>query len=168
VMSLSRTGHCPQALSRLFRMGNEDTSLAFTLYGFEHWMKSAHFQYYAGAIEAACQDEKNARKRWAKGAKMSETLPSPEFAFPILAAWKLNPDDAKPKIAAALASVRAALSKSGPESKPALVCAEGMLLRASGQEEQAATRLEEAFQSGTGIVRYLALTELTQMFGTSK
>lgn len=58
----------------LFQLGNEDTSLAFTLYGFDRHMKLAHFQYYAATIESDCHDEKSAKKRWTKVSRMTESL----------------------------------------------------------------------------------------------
>ena len=86
----TKAGNCLDVISRLDKLGNEDANLPFTMYGFNNFIKPAHFQYYMGAVEASCNEEKSARKRWAKVAKMNDALPSPEFVFPILAAWKIS------------------------------------------------------------------------------
>ena len=163
LMYLARSGKCQPAIDGLFRLGNEDTSLAFTMYGFDRYMKLAHFQYYAATVESACHDDKNAKKRWTKVSRMTESLPSPEFVFPILAAVRLDPSGAQPKVAAALETVRAALAKADPVSQPGLLFAEAVLLGASGKEQEAASRFQRARQSADLMIQYLSLTEMNQL-----
>jgi len=162
----TRSGSCLAIIDRLDRLGNEDGALTFTMYGFNNFIKPAHFQYYMSVVEAFCREEKSARKRWSKISKMNESLPSPEFVFPILAAWKLSAADAKSRVAGALDSVRGALAKTEGESRFPLTYIEGMLLRMSGQEEQAAQRLQEVAKSSQDPqLRYMALVGLREMFG---
>jgi hypothetical protein len=161
IAGMARAGQCPAALDILFRLGNEDPGLAFTMYGFDAFMKTAHFQYFAADIESTCGDQKEARKRWAKVSKLSGPLSSPEFAFPILAAAKLNPDEGKSRIAAGLEQVRAALSKADAASKSGLMYLEGTLLSASGKQEDGLRELQElARSSADPWIKYLALVEL--------
>ena len=95
-------------------------------------------------------------------AKMNDALPSPEFVFPILAAWKINPAETKPRIASALESVR----QVGSKSNPALMYVEGILLRMSGQEQEAAKLLQEAVKTSQDVfLTYLAQVGLREMFG---
>jgi hypothetical protein len=162
LIHMARSGKCPAAMDGLFRLGNEDPSLAFTMYGFDRYMKLAHFQYYAATIESDCHDEKNAKKRWTKVSKMTESLPSPEFVFPLLAAARLDPDAAKPKIAAALESVRAALTNADPTSQPSLRFAEAALLSASGKAQEAASGFQQALKSGVLMIQYLSLAEMNR------
>ena len=160
---------CEAVLDRLDRLGEEDQSLGFTLYGFGSFMRTPHFQFYLALIEAACNKEKDARKRWTKVSKLPESLPSREFPFPLLAASKLDSEGAKPRIAAALQSVRAALSKADGESKMSLMYAEGMLLRVSNQADQAAERLQAVVEKSKDVhLRYLAQTELREMLAANQ
>jgi predicted negative regulator of RcsB-dependent stress response len=97
-------------------------------------------------------------------ARTNESLPSPEFVFPLLAAWKLNPEDAGPRIAAALESVRVALAGAQESSRPALVYAEGVLLKAQGRDEPAAARLQEALKTAQDVsLKYLAMLQLSEI-----
>jgi hypothetical protein len=115
-----------------------------------------------GTVEAFCNEDKSARKQWSKVARMNDALPSPEFVFPILAAWRLNPADAKPRIASALEAVRQA----GSKSKPPLMYVEGILLRMSGQEMEAAKLLQEVVKNSQDVfLTYLAQVGLREMFG---
>ena len=162
LISMARNGRCPQAMDGLFQLGNEDTSLAFTLYGFDRHMKLAHFQYYAATIESDCHDEKSAKKRWTKVSRMTESLPSLEFVFPLLAAARLDANAAQPKIAAGLETVRAALAQADPPSQPPLIYLEAMLLSASGKHPEATSRFRQALKSGDLMVQYLSLTEMNR------
>ena len=169
LLSLSRSGQCANALDSIEKIGDEDTNVPLTFRGFKEFMKQAHFQYYLATVEAACRENKNAQKRWTKVASMKETLPSPEFAFPLLAAARINAAEARPKIAAALESVRTALAKADADSKPGWLFLEGMLLRANGEDEQSAARLQEVAKSSKDVsLAYLALVEMGQIFAARK
>ena len=148
----------------LFRLGNEDTGLAFTMYGFDRYMKLAHFQYYAATIESDCHDEKTAKKRWTKVSKMTESLPSPEFVFPLLAAARLD------------ANAGAAQDRGGDSKQFAPLwrkpirrhnrrssMLEAMLLSASGKHPEAMSRFQQALKSGDLMIQYLSLTEMNQV-----
>ena len=96
---------------------------------------------------------------------MTESLPSPEFAFPLLAQVRLEDNPHAPEISGALETVRAALAKADASSKPALLYVEAMLLQASGKAGDAAPLLQQAKDSGNTMVQYLALTATTRPFG---
>ena len=128
-------------------------------------MKPAHFQYYLAAIEAACQSTKSAQKRWAKVSGMKEALPSPEFVFPILAAARIHRAEARPKIAAAMESVRTALAGADAVAKPGWLYLESMLLRANGEDEKAAVGLQDVTKMAKDTsLMYLALVEIGQIW----
>jgi hypothetical protein len=168
LLSMSRSGRCEKALDSMDKLG-DDENLPFTFRGFKEFMKQAHFQYYLAVVEAACKEHKNAQKRWAKVAAMKEALPSPEFAFPLLAAARTNGAEAQPKIASALESVRAGLAGAAGDSKTAWLFLEGMLLRAKGDDEQSVVRLQEVAKSSKEVaLTYLALAETTQIFAARK
>jgi tetratricopeptide (TPR) repeat protein len=161
LLSMARRRQCRAAMDGLFHLGDQDTSLGFTLYGFGRFMKLAHFAYYTATLEAACDEGKQARKDWTRVSRMREALPSPEFVFPVLATMKLAPGADHSAIGPALASVRAALANADPAARAPLIFAEAMLLKASGENREAASRFEEVLKSGDTMVRYLALTEMT-------
>jgi predicted Zn-dependent protease len=94
---------------------------------------------------------------------MTESLPSPEFVFPILAATKLDANSGK--VAAALETVRAARAKADPGSRAAITYAEAILLAALGKDQEAGPRFQEALKSGDLMIQYLALTAMNQMLG---
>jgi hypothetical protein len=168
LIMLSHSGEkCPAILSALSRLGDEDTSLPFTLYGFGAFMKTPHFQYYAGVVEANCGDERNARKRWAKIAKQNEALPSPDYVFPLLAKSKAGSNSKaglNPALGAALTSVRAVSSAEGSPSKPAFTYVEGMLLGALGQTGEAEESLTQASSSAQDpFLKFLAEVALREL-----
>jgi predicted Zn-dependent protease len=137
-------GHrCNDAFHGLDTIGDEDKALTFTMYGFEGFMKSARFQYYLAGVESACGDQKAARKRLTKVARMTAGPATSDFAFPALSAAILNEAEGKPKLQAALHAVSAALAKGDSESKGALLYSQGLLLRALGQEDQAIAAFTE-------------------------
>src|SRR5262249_54831216 len=127
---------------------------------FNAFMKQPHFQYYAGEIEGACRDDKNARKRWTRVAVANEMITSPEFVFPILAAWKLDPEKVKPKIAAALELVRKD-SSGDPKSKARILWLESALLAISGNRERARAGFEQLLRTSDDVwLKYFATVEM--------
>jgi hypothetical protein len=170
LLQRARSGQaCPPVLEALGRLGEEDEKLEFTLYGFGAFMKAAHFQYYAGLVEATCHDQKNAAKRWSKVSKLGDAQPSPEAVFPLLAAWKLDPAAAQPKLAAALTTARAAREKAEAVSKTPLLYVESMLLYATGQKVSAMSGLAEvAAQSNDVMLRYLAQVGMREASGGNR
>ena len=166
---LSRSGQCQNALDSMDQIGEEDKSVPFTFRGFKDLMKPAHFQYYLAAIEAACQSTKSAQKRWAKVSGMKEALPSSEFVFPILATARINRAEARPKIAAAMETVRTALAGADAVAKPGWRYLESMLLRANGEDEKAAVGLQDVTKmSKDTSLMYLALVEIGQILAAQK
>ena len=155
---------CPAVLDGLVKLGDLDTNLPFTFYGFGPFMKAAHFQYYAGVVEAACGNMKDARKRWARVAKQSEGLPSPEFVFPLLANARSS-ESGITTLQAVLASLEQTAPAEGHEAKPVFDYVEGMLLDGLGRTNEAEAKLVKASSATNDVMlRYLAgvaLGELT-------
>jgi tetratricopeptide (TPR) repeat protein len=159
-----RADQCPNVLDAIDKVGDEDKSLPFTFHGFGSFMKAAHFQYYLGIVESNCHSQKSARKRFEKVSKMKESLPSAEAAYPLLAAARIEPREAKPRIGAALESVRASLNSAAGESRFALLYVEAMLLHASGQNDEASQRLQEVLgKAGDVQIQYLARLGVREM-----
>jgi tetratricopeptide (TPR) repeat protein len=164
LVAQAAAGTCSSLSFRIDQLGAEDRNIPFTFYGFGSLTKAAHFQFYLAKAEELCRQEQDSRKRWMRIARTNESLPSPEFVFPLLAAWKLNPEDAGPRIAAALESVRVALAGAQESSRPALVYAEGVLLKAQGRDEPAAARLQEALKTAQDVsLKYLAMLQLSEI-----
>ncbi len=158
ILVLSETGKCDAEQAALFTLGNEDSSLPFTLYGFGPFMAAPHFQYYMGVAEANCNRMKEARKYWAKIAKAKIPASSPEFGYPFLAAARLDPAGAKAPATQALKALDAA---GGDASVRKLH--QGILQRAVGQEGEAVVSLSETVQASRDpMVQYLAAVELSR------
>ncbi len=167
LLAQAAAGLCSDLAFRIDRLGEENRSLPFTFFGFGKFTNAAHFQFYLAKAQESCREAQGSRKRWTKIGRMSESLPSLEFVFPLLAAWKLNPEEAKPRIAAALQSVRAALAGAQGDSRPPLAFAEGALLYAQGENERAAFRLQEALKTAQDAsLKYLALIQLSEILAT--
>jgi tetratricopeptide (TPR) repeat protein len=161
---MARNGECKAAMDRLFKLGDENPALAFTMYGFGPFMKTAHFDYYAAEVGSACGDEKGARKRWTRVSKMSDPVVSEDFAYPVLAAWRLGPVENRARIAVALERVRGELTRAVAEDRPRLTFSEALLLRASGKEVDAQPRLQQLSQPENGDLwlRFLATVEINK------
>jgi tetratricopeptide (TPR) repeat protein len=157
---------CGEALAGVDTIGSENKSLPFTLYGFDEWIKGARFQYYLGAVEAGCGDEKSARRRWSKVAKMTPALTSADAVFPLVAAQNLASKGKVAGLQPLLEKITQALSNADPDSKGVLLYSKGILLLAQGDEATALL----AFQDGAAapdheMSRYLndlALQEATR------
>jgi tetratricopeptide (TPR) repeat protein len=155
LMAQARTGDCDNALAKLERLGEEDTALGFTFYGFGAFMKPPHFQYYMGVVEAVCGAGKAARKRWDKLSKKEEPAGSTDFVFPYLARWRLGEGGVFQKMAAA---VRAA----GDGAPMELVFAQGVLHLIAGQHAKGAALLEQSARATDPLIQYLSLVALRE------
>jgi tetratricopeptide (TPR) repeat protein len=159
LLAHARAGQCAAAVAGLETLGDEDTSLPFTLYGFGSFIKSAHFQYYMGVVERACGYEKAAKKRWSKISKSSEPAESVDYIFPYLAAGNMGDNDARARIDAALK----ALQKTPPDaSRPGLTFAQGALLMAAGKRDEADALLKKSLEADDPFVQYMSLTVMVQ------
>ncbi len=156
---------CENVLKDVGTLGDEDKNLPFTFHGFGGYMKAAHFQYYLGIAEANCQDQKSARRRWARVSKMKETLPSVEFVFPLLASARIDPGEVSTRAEASLQTVSAALKKADAGARAPLLYLAGMLLHITGQDAEAADKLREAAESAATdpAVEYLARLGLREI-----
>jgi tetratricopeptide (TPR) repeat protein len=150
LLSRAQAGKCHEAMDGLETLGDEDTSLPFTLFGFGAFMKAAHFQYYLGVVESACGDEKAAKKRWSKISKTSEPAESVDYAFPFLAAKSLGESDARARIDAAL------------RTRPGQEFTRGVLLLAAGKTDEGSALLRQSQQASDPFVQYMSLTALAQ------
>lgn len=153
----SASGKCDTMRDQLDGLGLEDTSIPFTLYGFGQFMRTAHFQYYLGLVEANCKNTKGAEKYWAKVAKLKESPATLDFVYPLLAANRLK----LPGETAGRAEAHQALQAEGSEDSRAL--GEALLLRLEGQEAAAETALAKTVRESKDVIaRYLATVELGQ------
>jgi len=159
LLDLAHRGKCHDALADLETLGDEDTNIPFTLYGFGSFMKSAHFQYYLGVVENACGDEKAAKKRWSKLSRSSEPIDSVEYVYPYLAAKSLGETDARPKIDAALQTLKKTASN---DSRPAMAFSQGALLVAAGKTDEADVLLQKSAQAADSFVQYLSLAVMAE------
>lgn len=130
----------------------EDRGLPFTFHGFGDLTKQLRIQFYFGLAESLCGDSKAAVRRWTRIAKAKAAGDSADFAFPLVAASRVDPGGSKRAIEAALESLRAG---GGPADKGLRLYAEGMLLRAAGREEEAAARFREGAADPAPFTRYL-------------
>ena len=166
LLALSEARKCDAMDAHVEALGiSGDQDIAFTLYGFGQFMRTAHFQYYLGAVEANCGLTKQANKFWSKVAKMKEPASSPEFAYPILAASRLDAAAGKTLAGQALKTLA---SEAGSDAA-VLAFNQAVLLRASGQEGPALAQFSKTMQeSQETFVRYLAAVELSRGQGTVK
>lgn len=146
-------GQCAAADRGITTLGYEDKSLPFTFTGFGAFVKTARFQYQLGLVEAACVDEKEARKRWEKVSKMRAGIASPDFAYSYMALAKLGPVGG---LGIVVQQVEAGLAAARPEDLPGLLYNKGLLLLVLGNKADA----EAAFRQGAakapaGMLRYL-------------
>jgi hypothetical protein len=159
LLDLAHRGKCRNALANLETLGEEDTNVPFTLYGFGSFMKSAHFQYYLAVVENACGDEKGAKKRWSKLSRSSEPIESTEYVYPYLAAKSLGESDARVRIDAALQALEKTASNDSP---PAIAFSQGALLIAAGKTGDGEALLQKALQAGDSFVQYLSLAVMAE------
>jgi hypothetical protein len=150
ILDRARRRRCPEALAGIETIGDEDQNLPFTMYGFGGILKSVRIEYELGSAEAACDDEKAARKRWSRIAKHAERAPSIETTYALLAARKLGEADD--------AELRAALERARKASGAEMAYAAGLLERALGQKQEAANSFRGAVErAGDNIMlRHLA------------
>jgi hypothetical protein len=160
LLNLVTSHQCPQADRGITNLGYEDKNLPFSFIGFGPFAKRLRVQYLLGTVEAACVDEKSARKRWEKVAKASADMASTDYPYPYLAMAKLNPEGAPDKIGGALEAVNRALASANPDQRPLLLYHQGMLRVAMGQSHDAGASFSEGARTSTGIVRYLNLDAL--------
>jgi tetratricopeptide (TPR) repeat protein len=161
LLVLARARKCTEAIAAEDVIGNEDPKLPFTFHGFGAILKGPRFQYYFATVEALCGNDRNARKLWSKLAKLTgKDVSDVDFSVPFVAAAMLGPEEAKPRIEAALEQVNRALT-AGRAERSTLLYSRGMLLRALGREKDAQSSLAEVLGANPRpIVGYLALTAL--------
>jgi tetratricopeptide (TPR) repeat protein len=152
LLALAAEHKCADVDRLLTTIGAEDKRLPFTFHPFGDLMKGARFQYYFGEAEAACVDEKSARKRFEKVARMKPDADSPDFAYPYLASARLG---AAVDASTALEHSQRYL-ESGAGSRPALLYNRGLLLLLTGRKMEAI----DCFRLGAkaappGMLRYV-------------
>ena len=134
LLTLTAQGQCQNAGQLLTTIGAEDKSLPFTLHPFHDLMKGARFQYLLGEAEAVCVDDKAAKKRFERVAKMKADPASADFAYPYLAAVRIQ---SKVDVSNFLTSFPVWLQTAPPASRPALLYNHGMLLLLAGRKREA-------------------------------
>jgi hypothetical protein len=163
VLKLSAENRCPEADRAITNLGYEDKRLPFTFNGFGSYMKRLRVQYLLGTIEAACVDQKSARKRFEKIAKSSADSASPEYVYPYLAQYQLDAAGVRDKVSAALEAIKKSLPAAKTESKGVLYFQQGVLLSILGKTEDAAASLWDGVHSSTGMAQYLNLEVLRSL-----
>ena len=159
LLALSHSGKCEDLDDRIQDLSVHDNPrVPFTFYGLSEFTRVAHFQYYLGVAEANCGRLKEARKYWSKVAKMKEPASSPDFAYPLLAAARMDAPDARQAAAGAMKEIASGAGLDGGVR----AFSEAVLLRISGQEGPAAARFAEALRSQDAMVQYLATIELAR------
>jgi len=159
LLARAYAGRCPEAMAGLETLGDEDTNVPFTLYGFGGLMKAAHFQYYVAVVESVCGDEKAAKKRWTKVSRSNEPIDSLDYVFPFLAAGRLAEGEVRPKLDAALEALKKAAHG---DAKPGVAFSEGSLLMALGKNEEGDALLRKSLETGDSFTQYLSLGALTE------
>ena len=164
LLALSASGKCEAIDDRVGTIGLEDRDIAFTLYGFGQFIRTPHFQYYLGVVEANCGLHKQAQKYWTNVAKAKASPSSPEFAYPLLASTRLQADPSKTPAAGAAKSLPfPAQEDATGDSVRALN--QALALRAAGDESGTLALLAKIVNGTTDImVRYLAVTEMKLKF----
>jgi hypothetical protein len=153
LLALAAGHQCQQADQGITTLGYEDKGLPFTFNGFGGFTKGARFQYNLGLVEAACVDEKDARKRFEKVSRMRSAMTSPDFAYSYMALAKLGRAGGLGVVAQ---QVDTALAAAQPEDVPTLLYNKGVLLVIQGNREAAAAAFREgAAKSPPGMLRYL-------------
>jgi tetratricopeptide (TPR) repeat protein len=155
---------CAQALAGIDAIGIENQDLPFTASGFGDLMKAARVQYSLGDVEFACGDARAARGRWRRVVKIKADPSSADFAFPVLAAARLEDKQARSMAEAALAAVNGLLESAAPESRGTLLYSRGILLSVLQQPEEARLAFQEGSRASdrTGS-QYLNLRALYEM-----
>jgi tetratricopeptide (TPR) repeat protein len=161
VLASARNHRCSEAIAAEEKLGDENPSLPFTFHSFGAILKGARMQYNLATMELLCGNEKGAKKTWIKLAKAQvKNISDPDFSVPFQAAVASGQEaDAKPRIEAALAQIKAGLSNA--LDRATLLYTQGMLLRAAGREKDAQSALAEVVGANPPpVIGYLALMAL--------
>lgn len=160
---IARAKQC-EAVREHFDIMDATSLLPLTSTGFGAFMKTLRFQYYLGLVEAACGDEKGASRRWSKIAKTAvPDVSSEDYAFPLLAARRLNADAAKPAAEAALLKLRDPDARAKASSKDVWMWNEALLLRELGKEDEAMALFEAGLKGAASAwIEYLNLLAIGQ------
>jgi Flp pilus assembly protein TadD len=163
LVRIARGKQC-EAAREHFDIMDAINPLPLTSAGFGVFMKTLRFQYYLGVVEAACGDEKGASKRWSKIAKTAvPDVSSEDYAFPLLAALRLNTDTAKSAAEAAVLKLRDPDATAKASSKDVSMWNEGLLLRELGKEDEAMALFEAGLKGAASAwIQYLNLLAIEQ------
>jgi tetratricopeptide (TPR) repeat protein len=161
LLELAYARKCADADRGITTLGFEDKSVPFTFNGFGAFMKGARFQYQIALVEAACVDEKDARRRWEKVSKMHAALNSPDFAYSYMALAKLGPVG---DLGSVVRQVEAAMPAAATGELPVLIYSRGLLLWSLGRTDEAAAAFREGVAKAPGgMPRYLNQNALRTM-----
>jgi hypothetical protein len=153
-----KCGEWDQAVGRI---EEADPGLPFTgLSGFSAFTRRLRYQYLVGAAEQACGRTGAALKRWERLSKSRAAPDSPDYAFPLLAAFRLNPERARPGLEAALQSMTKTLSDATGETRATLLYTQGLLQLVLGKQEAAVASFQASAAAASGMLRYLNLDVL--------
>jgi TolA-binding protein len=83
-------------------------------------------------------------------------MTSTDYAYPLMALAKLDPDEAKGKARLALTFLRRQMDSVPPASKGALLYNQGLLLMLQGKKDEAIASFQAGAEAGpAGMVEYL-------------
>jgi tetratricopeptide (TPR) repeat protein len=144
--ALAGKGRCPDAKAVVRDLGRPGPGLDFTRDGLDAFIEGSRLQYRLGNLMARCGDDAAARAHWEKAEKGTEGM----FLGPVygwLAARRLGrADEAAGRQRLEEALARSETFLQGGTGFPGIVtCAQGLILRALGREDEARERFRRVF-----------------------
>jgi tetratricopeptide (TPR) repeat protein len=144
--ALAGKGRCPDAKAVVRDLGRPGPGLDFTRDGLDAFIEGSRLQFRLGNLMARCGDDAAARAHWEKAEKGTEGM----FLGPVygwLAARRLGrADEAAGRQRLEEALARSETFLQGGTGFPGIVtCAQGLILRALGREDEARERFRRVF-----------------------
>ncbi|MBV8819313.1 MAG: DUF5107 domain-containing protein [Acidobacteriaceae bacterium] len=148
VLEMSRRRRCDEIPAAVESIGEEDSKLPFTMYGFGSIVKTARVQFLLAEAQSECGEQKEAKKRFARAVKAGEHASGMEWAYGQLAAGRLG------------GSIDVDQSKLGKDAEG--LYALGLLQRATGKKAEAQQSFQAASTAANGgaFLRYLCAMAL--------
>jgi tetratricopeptide (TPR) repeat protein len=135
-----------------------DPRLPFTAGGFGEFTKGARFQYLVGTMEASCGNEAAARKRWEQVSKADAGITTTDYAYPMLALTKLDPNVGRARSRTSLGFLTRQLGTAAANHQGAMLYSQGLLLLAIGKQAEAMSSFQAGAEAGSaGLVEFLNL-----------
>ena len=146
-----------------------DPRLPFTAGGFADITKGARFQYLLGVVEAACGNEAAARARWERVSKMDAGMATTDYAYPLLALAKLDPNVGRARSRTALGFLAKQVSAAAASHQGALLYARACSRRSvTGRSDVEFSSRRGSGPSGNGGVPQSGSNALAGAVGTNR